>query len=275
MTRWVDAMAETLRVLALTLVVVILLMPVLLALVLSFDARTYIGPLPPPELSLRWYRSFFGSGLYLQSLGWSLAVTSTAVLISTVAGVLAALYLNGRGFRGRELLLSIFLSPLIIPHVVIGFGLLMATARYGIDSPLLRLMAGHLLLAMPFTIRLTLVGLQGLSKSLREAAMTLGARPVAVFWRITFPLIRPGIVASGIFAAATSMGESAASVFLAGNGVRTLPVALLSEMRNNLDLTIAAASGVLAASTLFLVIILDWTVGLSRVTGRGTFSRLV
>jgi len=273
MRRLGDRLGLVLRGAAFVLVLAILLLPVATSLVLSFDARAYIGPMPPSEWSLRWYKSFLTSPQYIDGLGWSLLVCVVAVLLSTAAGVMAALYLHENRFRGRDLMLSVFLSPLVIPQVVVGFGLLITTAALGIGSPFFRLVAAHLIIVMPFTIRLTLVGLDGLRKNVVEAAMTLGARPTAVFWQVKFPLIRPGIVASMIFAASVSMGENAASVFLAGNRLRTLPLALMSDMRNNFNLTIAATSGVLVLVTVAAVVLLDRLVGLERITGRGTYGK--
>lgn len=258
---------------AMSVVVVILLVPVLLALLLSFDARDYLGPLPPHGFSLHWYRSFLESSIYLRALQASVRISALTVLVSTSAGVMTAVFLHNRRFPGREILLTFFLSPFVIPHIVIGFGLLMAFSSYGIESAYWRLVGAHTLIVMPFAIRTTLVGLQGLRPSYAEAAATLGARPASVFWEVTFPLVRPGIVASAVLAASFSVSEVSASVFLTDNGTRTLPVALLSQMVTSFDLTIAAASGLLVLSTVTLVVLLDSLVGLKRITGGGAYSR--
>jgi putative spermidine/putrescine transport system permease protein len=269
-----DLLAGGLRRIMLALVLLIILAPLTLVLVLSFDARDYLGPLPPPGLSLRWYAALLQSDVYIPAFGWSLAVAAVAVSVSTVTGVMAALYLHGRRFAGRDALLALFLSPFLVPNIVAGFALLVAFSHYGIRSAFIRLAAAHTLLTMPFTIRTVLISLDGLRPSFQEAALTLGARPAQVFWEVTFPLVRPGIVAGAVFAASASLGENAASVFLSDQHVTTLPVALLSEMRSNFDLTIAAVSGVIVGLTFVLVVLLDRTVGLERITGRGIYNRL-
>jgi putative spermidine/putrescine transport system permease protein len=149
----------------------------------------------------------------------------------------------------------------------------MAFSAYGIESAYVRLTAAHTLLTLPFTIRTTLVGLQGVHASFGEAALTLGARPGNVFWEVTFPLIRPSIVASIVLATSFSFGEVSASVFLTDNTTQTLPVALLSQMITSFDLTIAAASGLLVLGTVVIVLLLDRFVGLERITGGGAYSR--
>jgi putative spermidine/putrescine transport system permease protein len=253
--------------------IVILLLPVFITLLLSFDARGILGPLPPTQFSLRWYQSFFTSDIYPAALRWSVVVTSLAVLTATITGTLTALYLYNRRFAGREVLLSFFLSPFVIPHVVIGFGLLMAFSYYQVESAFIRLVLGHTLLVLPLSIRMILVSLEGLGRSLSEAALTLGARPFWVFVEILFPLIRPSIFASVVFSASASFGEVTMSVFLADTKVRTFPIALLTEMVSNIDLTIAAASSVLIVGTVAIVMLVDCFIGLDRVTGGGVFSR--
>jgi putative spermidine/putrescine transport system permease protein len=268
-----DRLASFGRMIALGLVLAILLLPILLTLLLSFDARAYLGPLPPRAFSLRWYEAFLSSSLYLSALRSSLVVAALAVMVSTTSGVMAALFLHRRNFIGRELVLTLLLSPFVIPPIVVGFGLLMAFSAYGIGNALVRLVAGHILLTMPFTIRTTLVGLQGVKPSFAEAALTLGARPGHVFWEVTFPLIRPSVVASIVLAAAWSIGEVSCSIFLTDETTQTLPVALLSQMVTSFDLTIAAASGLLVTATVTIVFLLDYFIGLERITGGGTYSR--
>jgi putative spermidine/putrescine transport system permease protein len=268
-----DRLASLGRIIAFALVLAILLLPLLLTMLLSFDARDYLGPLPPHAFSLRWYQSFLGSTLYLSAMRSSLLIAAIAVVVSTTSGVMTALFLHRRSFAGRDLLLTIFLSPFVMPPLVIGFSILMAFAAYGMENAFVRLVAGHVLLTLPFTIRTTLVGLQGVAPSYAEAALTLGARPGRVFWEVTLPLIRPSVVASAVLAAAWSFGEVSASIFLTDETTRTLPVALLSQMVTSFDLTIAAASGLLVVATVMIVLLLDYFVGLERITGGGAYRR--
>ena len=273
MKRFQDIVARVLRNAALGAILLIVIAPILLTVTLSFDERDFLGPLPPTGFSLHWYKAFFGSPFYMHGAAVSLMVAAVAVAISTTCGVMTALFLSGRRFAGREALLSFFLSPLIVPNIVVGFAILMAFTFYGIGDAFTRLVAGHTLLIMPFTIRTTLVTLEGVRKSLTEAALTLGARPWSVFWEVTFPLVRPGIVAGAVFATSVSLQETAASIFLTDDRVYTLSVALLSQMRANFDLTIAAAAGVYVLGVGITVLLLDRLIGLDRITGRGAYSQ--
>ena len=116
-----------------------------------------------------------------------------------------------------------------------------------------------------------LAGLAGIDRSLTEAALVLGATERQAFWDVTFPLARTGIVSGAIFAFAVSMDDVAVSIMLTDANTYTLPVALISSMRANFDLSIAAASVMLMLVTLVLILILDKFVGLNRVIGQGVF----
>ena len=134
-----------------------------------------------------------------------------------------------------------------------------------------RLLGGHIIIALPYTIRTTLASLVGIRRSLVEAALSLGATERAAFWEITLPLARTGVIAGAIFAFALSLDDVAVSLFLADPFAFTLPVAIIGQMRATFDLTIAAVSAVLVLSTVLLILILDRVMGLDRVIGLGIY----
>ncbi len=270
MKRWLDDIGLTLVVATTIISVAFLIVPVAIAVVMSFDARDFLGAFPPPGLSLKWYYRFFSEEYYMRGLYVSLIVGVAATGISTAIGVSAALAIDRYRFRGRELITLALISPLIIPAVVIGFALLLFLSFLGVDG-YARLIAGHVIVVMPYTIRATLAGLVGIKRSLVEAALSLGANERQAFWKITFPLARTGIVAGGVFAFAFSLDEVAVSLFLVSGDVYTLPVALLSMMRGNFDLTIAAASVLMLAVTALLIVVLDRVVGLGKLIGQGVY----
>src|SRR5690606_18375615 len=131
----------------------------------------------------------------------------------------------------------------------------------------LRLLAAHVIITLPFVIRAVMASLAGLRPSLVEAAMSLGATERKAFFTVTLPLVRPGIVAGMIFAFALSMDDVAASLFLTDQKTVTLPVVLVSLMRANFDLTLAAAAVLLVIVTMVIVFVLDRIYGIDRVVG--------
>lgn len=266
-----DRVAGGLTRVVIVLAVLFLLLPVVVGIAMSFDARSFLGPFPPKALSLRWYERFFSDPVFMRGLRVSLLLAVLATLVSTVIGVAAAVGLERARFPGREALVAVFLSPLIVPAVVIGFAMLLFYSWLGIGDGFLRLLGGHIVITLPYTLRATLAGLAGIRPSLVEAAMSLGATPRRAFFDVTLPLARTGIFAGAVLAFAFSFDEVAVSLFLADPTSTPLPVALVSMMRANFDLTVAAASTLLVAVTVVLILVLDRLVGIDRIVGQGVY----
>jgi putative spermidine/putrescine transport system permease protein len=252
---------------------IFLLLPLLVTSVMAFDARNFLGPMPPPGFSLHWFVRFFSQTYFLQGLRTSLLVAVVACSISLAAGAAAALFLDRTPFWGRGVVLATFLSPLVVPPVVIGFSLLLFLAQIGVTWGLGRLVVGHVIITLPYAIRTALASLAGIDRRLEEAALNLGATETRVLWTVTLPLIRTGLISGAIFAFAVSLDDVAVSSFLTDPTTYTLPVALVSSMRATFDLTIAAASVLLIGVTVVLMFILDKAVGFDRLIGRGMFGR--
>jgi putative spermidine/putrescine transport system permease protein len=257
--------------LLLAVAVVFLLLPIIVSVLLSFDNRQYLGPFPPTQFSLRWYRSFLDNPAYLDGLIISLKLAALSTLISTAAGACAAYVLSVSRWPGRDIAETLFLSPKFVPTVVIGFSILGFASAIEIFDPFTRLIMGHVVITIPFTVRATLASLIGIRRSLVEAAISLGAPPWRAFVDVTLPLARTGVVAGGLMAFVLSFDEVAVSLFLSDAFTQTLPIALVAEMRANLNLTVAAVSTVFAAVTILIVFFLDRTVGLDRVIGQGLY----
>ena len=272
--RYADAFFFTGYYGLIALAILFALIPIVIAVLLSFDNRTFIGPFPPTDWSFRWYEEFLTSDYYHQGLKTSLIVSSTATLFSTVIGALAAIAIDRGRFWGRGFLQSLFISPLVIPTVVIGFGVLMFASRLGIVDGLPRLIMGHIIITFPYVVRTTLAALIGLRPSYFEAALSLGATPYQALWHITIPLARNGIIAGAIFAFVMSFDEVAVSLFLSDPFTYTLPVALLAQMRANLNLTIAAVSVIFIIVTIVLIWALDRIAGLDKIVGQGVYGRI-
>ena len=158
-----------------------------------------------------------------------------------------------------------------MPAVVTGFALLLFLSKIGIVDGFTRLLAGHVIITLPYTLRTTLASLVGRDRRLTEAALILGATERQAFWSVTLPLIRTGIVTGAVFAFAISMDDVAVSLFLTDPTTYTLPVALVSNMRASFDLTIAAAAVILVGITAVLIIVLERLVGFDRLIGQGLF----
>lgn len=266
-----DWFAGVLFRLLLIATVLFLIIPIVVSGILSFDDRQFIGPFPPTTLSLRWYRSFLANPSYLDGLVVSLELAALSTVISTAVGAGAAFALAEARWRGRDVVEVLFLSPKFIPTVVIGFSMLGFASAIHVFDALTRLVMGHIVITIPFTVRATLAGLVGIRRNLSEAAISLGAPPLRAFLDITLPLARTGIIAGGLMAFVLSFDEVAVSTFLTDAFTQTLPIALVAEMRANLNLTAAAVSTVFATIAVLIVLLLDRVVGLDNIVGKGMY----
>ena len=274
MMRWriaEDYAAAVIFRLLLAAIIFFLIVPIGVAVILSFDDREFIGTFPPTRFSLRWYRAFMQNPSYLDGLVVSLKLALVATMISIVAGAGAAIALTESQWRGRDVVETLFLSPKFVPTVVIGFSILGFASAIHVFDAFTRLVMGHVVITIPFTVRATLASLLGIPRSLGEAAVSLGATPWRAFVDISLPLARTGIIAGGLMAFVLSFDEVAVSIFLTDAFTQTLPIALVAEMRANLNLTVAAISTVLATLAVIIVLILDRAAGLDNVIGRGMY----
>lgn len=247
-----------------------LLLPIILVLWLSFFSNEILS-LPPDGYSLRWYESLLTKREFTQGFILSLQVA----VMSTVAGLAvslpASLVLVRGHFAGREAVLNFLMAPLIVPAIVIGAALYLFFIQVEIatDIPLAGsapgLVGAHVLLTIPWCIRLLTANLVGLDPAIEEAAASLGARSLVILVKVTLPLIWPGLVAAALFAFVVSFGNLEISLFLVAPGETTLPIAILQYLEWKLDPTIAAVSTlqiVLIGAGLFAT---DRVVGLARV----------
>jgi putative spermidine/putrescine transport system permease protein len=213
-------------------------------------------------VSPRWFQKFFASRDFMSAIQLSLTVAAVVAAIATVLGATAALALARGRLPGARLLTATFLSPLMLPAILTGLALFQLYMLLDIGRPLWGLVAGHVLIAIPYVVRTTLAVLHNFDRGLEEAARNLGASPARTFFEVTLPLIRPGVLAGGIFAFIVSFDQFPVSLFLVSPGHETLPITLFNYLKYDLDGTIAAASMVSILLSVAVVLVLDRTVGL-------------
>jgi len=242
-------------------IVFFLLLPIAIIAVFALNPTPYIA-FPPVGVSLRWFVKFFSSADFMNSLWLSLRVAVVVVVLATVIGALAALAIARGNLPGARLLTAVFLSPLMLPAILTGLALFQVFMLASIGRPLWGLVIGHTLVAVPYVLRTTLAVLHDFDRRIEEAAAVLGAPPARVFREVTLPLIRPGVMAGGIFAFIVSFDQFPISLFLVVPNGETLPVVLFNYIRFDLDGAIAAASMVSIALALAVVFALERLIGL-------------
>jgi putative spermidine/putrescine transport system permease protein len=229
------------------LTILYILTPLIFVTWLSFF-RQEIPSFPPEGYSLRWYAAIAQNDRFVDGFLLSLRLGVAATAIGLAVGVPAALCLARFRFKGREGLNSLLLMPLIVPGVVLGIALYVFHVETEINTGLpilgsfLGLLTGHVLIVIPWTVRLVMASLAGFDRSLEEAAQNLGADRWTTFRRVTVPSILPGIVAAALFSFVSSFGNLELSLFLVGPGRTTLPIAILQYLEWKIDPTIAAVS---------------------------------
>jgi putative spermidine/putrescine transport system permease protein len=234
-----------------TVVFAYLLFPILIVAPLSFSAGTYLG-FPPPGFSLKWYANFFGRADWLGSAVLSLWIGGAVMALATVLGTPAALALVRGNFRGKGLVTAFIISPLIAPVIIVAIGVYFFYARIGLVGNPYALVVAHTCLAVPFVVINVSATLQGFDERLEHAAMNLGATPWGTFWQVTFPIIRPGVLAGAVLAFISSFDELVVALFVSGTSAVTLPRKMWESIRFEIDPTIAAVSTILVVLTFVL-----------------------
>jgi putative spermidine/putrescine transport system permease protein len=245
------------------LIYLYLLAPILIVIPVSFSSATYFV-FPPPGFSLRWYANFFSLRELTEALGLSVRLAVAVMLASTIIGTMAAFGLSRYRFLGRELFRTLFMSPMVMPGVVLGIAFLIYFNRVGLMHTFGSLFLAHLVVTLPYVIRTVSATLQGFPRVLEEAAGSLGASPLTVFRTVTLPIVKPGVMAGAVFAFIVSFDELVIAMFLTGAQLSTLPVQIYNYIEFTSDPTIAAISVILILLTTAAVTLLERFVGFSR-----------
>ncbi len=211
---------------------------------------------PPTGVSLRWYYNLANRHGFGDATVLTLILASGTAIVGVAVATLAGLALVRYRFFGRDFVLTLLLSPLIVPQVVVGMAFLVTLSSLGIVSSLASLAILHVVITLPFATRVIVAALEGASRSLEEAARSLGAPPAKAFLLVTLPLVRPGIVAGGVFAFVTSFENFTASQFLVWNRT-TLPVELYLFVQTENDPTGAAVSSLVVLGVILFVLVFN------------------
>ncbi|GHD72042.1 ABC transporter permease [Vogesella fluminis] len=249
----------TFRILCVS-VLIFLVSPLLVIIPLSFSDNTFLL-YPIENFSLRWYHEFFGNEVWLNSLKNSFIVAPVATLLAMVLGSLAAVGLTSSDFPGKSLLMSILISPMVVPVVIVGVGAYLFFAPLGLTSSYLGLILVHTALGVPFVVITVSATLGNFNANLIKASANLGANPLTTYRRVVFPLIAPGVISGGLFAFATSFDEVVVTLFLAGPEQSTLPRQMFGGIKENISPAIAAAATVLILFSIALLLTLEWLRG--------------
>ncbi len=249
------------------LVIVFLLLPLVVVISTSFgnsDLMTF----PPTHFTLKWYEEIPPD--FYHAAYTSLIVAACSTLLAVVVGTPAAIALVRGRFVGAGLLNALFVSPLVVPTLVIGVAgfqfLIMFWRITGIElhDTYLGLILGHASFTTAFVIRSTIAAQANFDRTLEEASINLGASPLETFFRVTLPLIRPGIISGAAFAFLMSFDELPIALLLGGANVTTLPVKIFFALEDSLDTWIMALAAIIVIVSLLLILVVQRLGGLHR-----------
>jgi putative spermidine/putrescine transport system permease protein len=242
-----------------------MLAPIIVVVVVSFTSAGYVA-FPIPGWSLKWFANIFAYQPFVSALKVSIGVAVAATLLSCLIGVPACLYLARSRRAWASAVMTFLLSPLSMPMIVIGFASLFFLSWLGIGISFTALLITHTVVCLPYVIRTVAGVYAGLPSAYEEAAAILGADPARVFWHVTLPLIRPGIMAGALFSFLTSFDNLPISYFFASASTGTLPVVMLSYLENQFDPTIAALSSLQLLMAVIALLIVDRVYGIDKMT---------
>jgi putative spermidine/putrescine transport system permease protein len=243
-------------------VYVFLMLPIVLIVLMSLNAGEILA-FPPQGLSLRWFVALFHSEAFMRAIGTSLLVAAIAMVVSTIVGTAAALFVVRHAGRMKETLRLMLLLPLMLPEILTAIALLFFLYATGIGTTtMFGLVVGHILVTLPYVFTNVASSLFNYDASIEQAARSLGATPATAFRRITLPLIKPGIITGALFAFVISFDLFNMSLLLKGIGMTTLPLQLFDYLRWDFDPTAAAVSTVSIVLTFTVVFWVDRVVGL-------------
>jgi putative spermidine/putrescine transport system permease protein len=240
-----------------------LLAPIIVVFITSFDTRPYLA-FPPEHYSLASYGQLLKNTAFIRAFGVSLGVGGVAAVLAIFSGILAALAIVRGSFRGRTFVNWLFISPLLVPHIVLGLALLLLLSRLQMLDTYTGVVFAHIGITLPYVVRTVAISLQGVDPRLEEAARVHGASPIKAFWLVTIPAIRPGIVTGAIIAFLVSFDEAVVSLFIVNTRVSTLPVEIYHYIEYRTDPQVAALSVVLVLISVLLVSVVERLYGLRK-----------
>ncbi|MGN6581169.1 MAG: ABC transporter permease [Bordetella sp.] len=246
------------------LVIIFMLAPLVVVCLVAFTPAETLQ-IPTHHFSLRWFDRLLHSQQFVQSFWTSLWLGVLSATFSTLLAVPAAMAIVRYEIPGRNFLQGVFLSPLIIPQLVLGVALLHMLAVIGEQGSFAWLVLAHTLVVTPYTLRLVMAALVGYDRTAEQAAYSLGASSATVFLRMTLPMVLAGITGGWLLAFINSFDELTMSIFVVSPATVTLPVRMYMYATESLDPMMAAVSALIVFLTLGLMLLLDKVYGLDRV----------
>lgn len=239
-----------------------LVAPLFIVVPMSFSTAPSFA-FPPPGYWLGYYRAFFESESWFNSVINSLIIASVTTVFTLSIVVPAAIGFVRYRFRGAGLFNIMLMSPLITPHIMAALAYYSFLAKLGILGTHLGVVIAHTILTVPICFLCICAALKGFDTNLERAAMSMGAGPLRTFWLVTFPLLRPGLLVGALFTFLYSFEEPVVALFISGREAATMPKKMFESIQLDADPIIAVVSTLLFAVAA-LAILVPTTIRLLR-----------
>jgi putative spermidine/putrescine transport system permease protein len=245
------------------LVLAFLVAPLIVIIPLSFNAEPYFTftskmlSLDPDGFSLRWYRDIIDNPQWLEAIGNSVVIALASTTLATILGTLAAVGLARSNMPFRDFFMALLISPLVVPIVIAAAGMYFFYSSVGLAQTHLGIILAHTTLGVPFVVITMTATLSGFDRNLIKAAGSLGADPITAFFRVTLPLVAPGMISGALFAFAASFDEVVTVLFLGGPDQRTIPRQMWSGIREQISPTILAVATLLILFSCLLLLAVE------------------
>ncbi len=245
------------------LVLAFLVAPLIVIIPLSFNAEPYFTftskmlSLDPAGFSLRWYRDIIDNPQWLEAIGNSVVIALASTILATILGTLAAVGLARSNMPFRDFFMALLISPLVVPIVIAAAGMYFFYSSVGLAQTHLGIILAHTTLGVPFVVITMTATLSGFDRNLIKAASSLGADPITAFFRVTLPLVAPGMISGALFAFAASFDEVVTVLFLGGPDQRTIPRQMWSGIREQISPTILAVATLLILFSCLLLLAVE------------------
>jgi len=238
------------------LVLLFILSPVITIFVSSLNNANFIS-FPPQNITFKWYVEVFQNSNLIQSLGTSIYIGIVTAILSIILALSVSLALEKNNFPGKNIINSLLFAPITLPMVVLGIGLLFFLTSIGLVRTNTGLILSHTVVALPYAMRSLASSIKGIDADVERSAAILGAKPFKILYKVTVPMILPGVIAGGMFSFLISFNNITLSIFLVGPKTNTFPVVLYHLTENVLSPIIAAAATISIALSAIIVIILE------------------
>jgi spermidine/putrescine transport system permease protein len=230
------------------LVYLFMFLPVGVVVLLAFNANQF-GSFPMEGFSFRWFVELWNNDAIVRAFKTSVLLGALTAVVSTTFGVLASLALVRYDFRGKSLITTAMIAPILVPEVVLAVVLLLFLRWLEMPKSFVLLLLGHVIFTLPFVVLIVQARLVAVRREFEEAALSLGANAFHTFREVTLPLITPAVFAGMLFAFTISFDDITGTLFWKPGGVETVPTQIFAMLRNSISPEINALGAVMVVVT--------------------------